>query len=54
MKGKSYMGHEPTPLFDTKVPEGKPVTKFVNNKFSRNSQEEPPTMDSCIQSVCLF
>jgi hypothetical protein len=29
MKGKSYMGHEPTPLFETKVPENKAVTKFV-------------------------
>jgi hypothetical protein len=38
MKGKSYMGHEPAPLFDAKVPESKLVTKFVNNKFNHNSQ----------------
>ncbi len=27
MKGKSYMGHKPTPLSNAKVPKGKLVTK---------------------------
>ncbi len=37
MKGKSSMGHEPTPLSDVKVPKGKPITKFMSNRFKRNS-----------------
>ncbi len=37
MKGKSYMGHELAPLSEMKVLEGKPVTKFVNNRFRCSS-----------------
>jgi hypothetical protein len=45
MKGNSYMDHEPTPLSDTKVLEGKPVTKFMNNRFKCNFWQEPLIMD---------
>jgi hypothetical protein len=36
MKGNSYMDHEPAPLSDMKVLEGKLVTKFLNTRFRRN------------------
>jgi hypothetical protein len=48
------MGHELAPLSNTKVPEGKPITKFVNNTFRRSFQQKPSTMDSCILSVHFF
>jgi hypothetical protein len=54
MKGKSYMGHEPTPLFDAKMLEGKPITKFLNNRFGHNSQWNPPVTDSYIPNGASF
>jgi hypothetical protein len=48
------MGHEPTLLSNTKMLEGKLVTKFVNNTFRCSSWQKPPTMDNCILSVYLF
>jgi len=54
MKGKSYIGHELVPLSNAKVPKGKPITKFVNNRFNHNFQQELLAMDNCIPSVRLF
>jgi hypothetical protein len=54
MKGKSYMGHETTPLFETKVPEGKLVTKFVNNRFNHSSGQKPPATNNYILNVTFL
>lgn len=39
------MDHEPTPLSNTKVPKGKPVTKFMNNKSKCSFWQETLIID---------